>query len=46
MRVGVFIGEASGERTSIDQLLANAREAEDRGFATGWVRTSRGASMR
>lgn len=37
MRVGVFIGEASGERTSIDQLLANAREAEARGFATGWV---------
>jgi 5,10-methylenetetrahydromethanopterin reductase len=37
MRVGVFIGEASGERTSIDQLVANAREAQDRGFATGWV---------
>ena len=37
MRVGVFIGEASGERTSIDQLLANARDAEARGFATGWV---------
>lgn len=37
MRVGVFIGEATGERTSIDQLLANAADAEARGFATGWV---------
>jgi F420-dependent oxidoreductase-like protein len=37
MRVGVFIGEATGERTSIDQLLANAKDAEDRGLSTGWV---------
>jgi F420-dependent oxidoreductase-like protein len=37
MRVGVFIGEASGEKTTIDQLLANARAAEARGLATGWV---------
>ena len=37
MRVGVFIGEASGERTSIDQLVANAIDAEARGLATGWV---------
>ena len=37
MRVGVFIGEASGERTSVEQLLANAREAEARGFSTAWV---------
>jgi F420-dependent oxidoreductase-like protein len=37
MRVGVFIGEATGERTSVDQLLANAKAAEDRGLATGWV---------
>src|SRR4051794_295339 len=37
MRIGVFIGEASGERTTVEQLLANAREAEQRGFATGWV---------
>lgn len=37
MRIGVFIGEASGERTSVEQLLANAVEAEERGFATGWV---------
>lgn len=37
MRIGVFIGEASGDRTSVDALLANARDAEERGFATGWV---------
>lgn len=37
MKVGVFIGEASGERTSVEQLLANARDAESRRFATGWV---------
>ena len=37
MRVGVFIGEATGERTSIEQLLANAADAEARGFSTGWV---------
>lgn len=37
MRVGVFIGEATGERTSVDQLLANAADAEARGFSTGWV---------
>ncbi len=37
MRVGVFIGEATGERTTVEQLLANAHDAEMRGFATGWV---------
>jgi 5,10-methylenetetrahydromethanopterin reductase len=37
MRVGIFIGEASGERTSVEQLLANAQRAEARGFATAWV---------
>src|SRR4051812_6877136 len=37
MRIGMFIGEASGERTTVEQLLANARDAEARGFATGWV---------
>jgi F420-dependent oxidoreductase-like protein len=37
MRVGVFIGEATGERTSVDQLLANAKDAEARGLSTGWV---------
>jgi F420-dependent oxidoreductase-like protein len=37
MRIGVFIGEATGESTSIDQLIANAKDAEARGLATGWV---------
>ncbi|MCW2546596.1 MAG: hypothetical protein JWN96_1056 [Mycobacterium sp.] len=37
MRLGIFIGDAGGERTSVDQLLAGAREAEELGFATGWV---------
>jgi F420-dependent oxidoreductase-like protein len=37
VRIGVFIGEASGDRTSVEDLLANARDAEQRGFATGWV---------
>ena len=37
MRVGVFIGETTGEQTSVDRLAANARDAESRGLATGWV---------
>jgi 5,10-methylenetetrahydromethanopterin reductase len=37
MRIGVFIGDASGARTSVDELLAAARTAEARGFTTGWV---------
>ena len=37
MRIGVFIGDASGARTSVDELLAAARAAEARGFTTGWV---------
>jgi F420-dependent oxidoreductase-like protein len=37
VRIGIFIGEASGDRTSVEGLLANAREAEQRGFTTGWV---------
>jgi F420-dependent oxidoreductase-like protein len=37
MRVGVFIGEVSGARTTVDDLLAEARDAEARGFACGWV---------
>lgn len=37
MRVGVFIGDASGLRTDVAALLANAREAERLGFATGWL---------
>jgi F420-dependent oxidoreductase-like protein len=37
MQIGVFISEATGERTPVEQLLANARDAEERGLATGWV---------
>ena len=37
MRIGLFIGEATGARTSVDDLLASARAAEAQGFATGWV---------
>jgi 5,10-methylenetetrahydromethanopterin reductase len=37
MRVGVFIGDATGRRTSVDELLAGAREAEAAGFSTAWV---------
>ena len=37
MRIGVFIGEVSGARTTVDELLAAARDAEARGFACGWV---------
>ncbi len=37
MRLGVFIGDASGLRTDVATLLANAREAERLGFATGWL---------
>jgi 5,10-methylenetetrahydromethanopterin reductase len=37
MRLGIFIGDAGGERTSVAQLQAAARQAEELGFATGWV---------
>ncbi len=37
MRVGLFIGDASGTRTTVDDLVASARAAEAAGFATGWV---------
>jgi 5,10-methylenetetrahydromethanopterin reductase len=37
MRLGIFIGDAGGERTSVEELLAEARRAEELGFATGWV---------
>ncbi len=36
MPLGVFIGDASGLRTDVSTLLANARDAEALGFATGW----------
>jgi F420-dependent oxidoreductase-like protein len=37
MRLGTFIGDASGSRTDVDTLLANAASVEEHGFATGWV---------
>jgi F420-dependent oxidoreductase-like protein len=37
MRIGVFIGDASGARTSVDELLGAAKRAETLGFTTGWV---------
>jgi len=37
MRIGVFIGEASGARTTAAELVANAKAAEAAGFSTGWV---------
>src|SRR6478735_12445089 len=37
MRIGVFIGDASGARTSVDELLAAAQTAEARGCTTGGV---------
>jgi F420-dependent oxidoreductase-like protein len=37
MRIGLFISDVSGEQTTVDQLLANARAAEALGFTTGWV---------
>ena len=44
MRIGVFIGDVSGARTGVDDLLAAARDAEQRGFTTGWVPHIPGAS--
>jgi hypothetical protein len=37
MRLGIFISDASGLRTDVDALLANARAAARLGFATEWV---------
>jgi F420-dependent oxidoreductase-like protein len=37
VRVGVFVGDVSGRRTGVEELLAAARDAEARGFSTGWV---------
>ena len=37
MRVGIFIGDATSHRTTVEELLANARWAEEHGLATGWV---------
>ena len=37
MRIGVFVGDVSGERTDAAALAANARWAEEHGFVTAWV---------
>jgi len=37
LRVGIFIGDATSHRTTVEELLANARWAEEHGLATGWV---------
>src|SRR5690242_20448557 len=37
MRIGVFIGDAHGERTTVAALRAQAGAAEAGGFVTGWV---------
>jgi F420-dependent oxidoreductase-like protein len=37
MNIGVFIGDANGERTTVAKLQAQARAAEAAGFITGWV---------
>lgn len=37
MQLGVFISEVTADRTSVGDLLANAKQAEELGFATGWV---------
>jgi F420-dependent oxidoreductase-like protein len=37
VRLGVFIGDTSGERTSVEQLARNGRDAESRGLSTAWV---------
>jgi F420-dependent oxidoreductase-like protein len=37
MNIGVFIGDANGERTTVPTLQAQAQAAEAAGFVTGWV---------
>ena len=37
MRLGLFIGDASGLRTSVAELLDNARQAERLGFTSAWL---------
>lgn len=37
MRIGVFVGDAGGDRTDVDTLVANAVAAEASGLATAWV---------
>ncbi|MDP8952717.1 MAG: TIGR03564 family F420-dependent LLM class oxidoreductase [Actinomycetota bacterium] len=38
MRIGVYIGgEVLGQQADLERLLREAREAEERGFASAWV---------
>jgi len=37
MNIGIFVGDANGERTTVATLQAQARAAEAAGFVTGWV---------
>jgi F420-dependent oxidoreductase-like protein len=37
VRIGVFISETWGEASGLDELRARARQAEEMGFASGWV---------
>ena len=37
MRIGLMIGEGAGPSPGLDGLVERARDAERRGFATGWV---------
>jgi F420-dependent oxidoreductase-like protein len=37
VQLGIFISEVTADRTSVGGLLANARRAEELGFATAWV---------
>jgi F420-dependent oxidoreductase-like protein len=37
MRIGMFIVETGSSRTPIDELLKNARWADQAGLATGWL---------
>ena len=37
MRMGVFIVETTAEKTTVDEVVANAKAAEAAGFATAWV---------
>jgi len=37
MRIGVFIGDTNGGRSTLDDIVASARHAEELGFATAWL---------
>jgi len=37
MRIGIGIGEVTGQPATLDNLIAQAQRAEREGFASGWV---------